>query len=238
MAICPIQYMMDLKQILRDEITLDEEVGIYSVHGLPPGDYDNKAAAYDAVIAAPLYNKIMWGNSPSDYLNFAKHSLQQQSLGMVLDVGCGTLTFTAEAYNATSRKIILSDYSLGMMLRGKNRIQADKDNITFLRADGFNLPFHDGTMDTVVSFGVIHVFEDPLPFCKELFRVLKKGGDAHFTSLVKDRWISHQYLKSLHKSGEIGTPKAAKEMATIVERAGFTVKLSRKGGMAYMDCIK
>ena len=71
--------MMDLKQILRDEITLDEEVGIYSVHGLPPGDYDNKAAAYDAVIAAPLYNKMMWGNSPSDYLNFAKHSLQQQS---------------------------------------------------------------------------------------------------------------------------------------------------------------
>lgn len=230
-------FSMDIKQLLQDEIALDEETGIYTVLRLPPGDYDNKAATYDAVIAAPLYNRMMWGNSPDDYLAFAKKSINGQE-GVVLDVGCGTLTFTAEAYNDSDRPIILSDYSLGMMLRGKNRIDSKKTNIHFLRADGFNLPFKDNTIDTVVSFGVIHVFEDPLPFCKELGRVLKKGGDAHFTSLVKDRWISHKYLKGLHKTGEVGTPKTAKEMATIVEQAGFKVSLSRIGGMAYMDCIK
>ena len=229
----------NFKPLLRDEVSLDEASGVYTTYGMPPGSYDNKAATYDAIMTAGLYNRMMWGNSPSNYSDFAEKSLNAKASGTLLDVGCGTLAFTAAVYNAnTTREIILSDYSLGMMGYGKNRLDKDKKNIVWLRADGFNLPFKEESLDTVVCHGTLHVFEDRLAFCKEMYRVLKPDGDAHFTSLVTDRWLSEKYIKSLHQSGEMGTPKTAKEVIAIVQEAGFKTTANLIGGMVYIDCLK
>jgi len=229
----------DFKPLLRDKVSLDEASKLYTAHGMPPGSYDKKAATYDAIMTANLYNRMMWGNSPKNYAAFAEKSLNEKTAGTVLDVGCGTLAFTADVYNANdSRQIILSDYSLGMMGLGQQRLKKDKKNVVWLRADGFNLPFKEESLDTVVCHGTLHIFEDRIAFCKELYRVLKKGGDAHFTSLVTDRWLSAKYIKTLHKAGEMGTPKSAKEVVAIIEAAGFQTKYELIGGMVYIDCLK
>ena len=229
----------NFKSLLRDEVSFDEASSVYTTHGMPPGSYDNKVATYDAIMTAGLYNRMMWGNSPSNYTDFAEKSLNAKATGTFLDVGCGTLAFTEEVYKTnTSREIILSDYSLGMMQFGKNRLTTDQKNVVWLRADGFNLPFKDASLDSVACHGTLHIFEDRLAFCKELFRVLKPDGDAHFTSLVTDRWLSEKYIKSLHQAGEMGRPKTAKEVVAIVEEAGFKTTHKLIGGMVYIDCLK
>jgi len=57
----------NFKPLLRDEVSFDEASGVYTTHGMPPGSYDNKVATYDAIMTAGLYNRMMWGNSPSNY---------------------------------------------------------------------------------------------------------------------------------------------------------------------------
>ncbi len=37
--------------------------------------YDRRATAYDSVVGTRLYNRIMWGTSPLDYIAFASEAI-------------------------------------------------------------------------------------------------------------------------------------------------------------------
>src|SRR6185503_19503560 len=60
--------------------------------------YDKRAAAYDAVVSTWLYNRVMWGTSPADYVAFAREALDSHPKGRMLDAACGSLLFTAQSY--------------------------------------------------------------------------------------------------------------------------------------------
>jgi hypothetical protein len=75
---CGIDYMNTLN-VLREVVKENRAVrlveeGIYSV--LPDihqtCHYDNKVAAYDFVVGTRLYNRVMWGSSPNNYVDFAR----------------------------------------------------------------------------------------------------------------------------------------------------------------------
>ncbi len=39
------------------------------------GSYDRRAAAFDAMVGSPLYNRIAWGTSPDAYRTFAAQAV-------------------------------------------------------------------------------------------------------------------------------------------------------------------
>lgn len=78
--------------------------------------YDRRAAAYDRLVANRLYNRLVWGTSPTAYRAFAAEAAAD-SEGPLLEVGCGTAAFTAGAYAATERYVQLVDRSRGMLER-------------------------------------------------------------------------------------------------------------------------
>src|SRR5437660_6141430 len=78
--------------------------------------YDRRAAAYDSVVSNRLYNRLMWGTSPLDYVAFAREAVSHPA-GRMLDAGCGSLLFTAQAYLASDRQVIAFDQSLQMLRR-------------------------------------------------------------------------------------------------------------------------
>ena len=43
--------------------------------------YDRRAAAYDSVVSTWLYNRVMWGTSPLDYVAFAREAIVSILLG-------------------------------------------------------------------------------------------------------------------------------------------------------------
>ncbi len=194
---------------------------------LPPEQrsdgYDRIATAYDRVVGNSLYNRVVWGASVKDYAGAARDGLAGASSGPILDCGCGSLIFTADAYqSAPLDRMILLDRSLGMMQRGAARLPAGQ----FLQGDAFDMPFCDASFETIFAWGFLHVVGSGSPLLNELSRVAKPGATIILSSLVKTRRrIGNAVLDLLNRQGEAASP----ETETDITRAfGDVFELSSR----------
>ncbi len=225
------------RELFIDEI-IEIENRIYEVKGLQKGEYDSQAIQYDKLISNGLYNKIMWGNSPKDYADFCKKGLENKN-GIITDIGCGTLGFTYKAYAENKiENLFLCDLSYEMLKIGKNKLKSvskDISTISFLRSDANNMPFKDSMVQTVLNFGVFHIFENPSKLIKEIVRILKPDGQLFLSSLCTDRKISGKYLNLLYQKGHVAKPLTSSEIIEIVENNGISInEKTVKGGMIYL----
>src|SRR6185369_3902808 len=102
-------YYQQFRGLLIEDCSLQVvEEGIYSVLPVSMGSqqYDTKATAYDLVIGSRLYNRIMWGTSPHSQMAFASQAVSSQPHGWLLDAGCGSMLFSAQAHLESSRPIL------------------------------------------------------------------------------------------------------------------------------------
>ena len=228
--------------ILKDKLIKNKD-GFWEVEGLPEGDYDGQASKYDKLVGSILYNKIMWGNSPMDYAKFALKNLNDSDPGRIVDVGCGSLIFTHQVYSDYKKQnLILSDHSAEMLRIGKKKLERHSPNNNpkqFLRLDALNMPFHEGSIQTILSFGLLHILKNPSNLLLEFNRILNKSGRLHITSLCTDRKISAKYLSFLHEKSHVASPLNSLEISSLIEANGFTIIDSYvKGGMMYVSAIK
>jgi ubiquinone/menaquinone biosynthesis C-methylase UbiE len=186
--------------------------GIWST--LPAGQrangYDRMAKIYDRVVGNALYNRVVWGASVHDYADTAQKGLAEAVNGPILDCGCGSLVFTADAYKtATLNQMILFDRSLGMMQRGAARLR----NGQFVQGDAFDLPFRDASFDTVFAWGFLHVVGTKSPLLEELHRVAAPNATIILSSLVLTKHtIGNKMLALLHRQGEAAAPESQVEV--------------------------
>jgi ubiquinone/menaquinone biosynthesis C-methylase UbiE len=230
------------KELLENKITEIEE-NVFEVDGLNKGEYDIQAVQYDRLISNSFYNRLMWGNVPNDYSDFCKKSLGNTKEGIIADIGCGTLSFTYKAYAEYHKKnLFLCDLSYEMLKLGKNRIGnicEDMSSITFLRSNALDMPFKENSIQTVLNFGLFHIFNNPSELIQEIVRILKPEGQLFLTSLCSDRKFSAKYLNFLHKKGHVAKPLNSTEIKRIIEENGIVVtEFKVKGGMAYISGIK
>ena len=203
------------------------------------GGYD--ALLTDANVATKLYNKAVWGISDMDYVPRVMDLLQKPLTGTLLDVPVGTAVFTRELYWSNPGLDIYSlDYSPGMIVKAKERL-AELENVTFIRGDAGNLPFEDGSFDTVLSMNGFHAFPDKTAAVSELARVLKPGGRLVSCFYIKDRrrftdwWINHIYVPQ----GTFTPPFWSMEEAVAVFSGQFDkIKASACGSIFYFSAEK
>ena len=104
-----------LGSLLRDGYTLREaDRDILSVlpDAAAPHPFDRwaLAATYDRVVATRLYNRIVWGTTPADYVGFEQRALESDAVGWMLDAACGSLVFTGDLFaRHLSRRVVLLD---------------------------------------------------------------------------------------------------------------------------------
>ena len=225
----------DVDSLLAPGRTLSRARG-QVLSALPAGDqgarYDRRAATYDRLIGSPLYNRLAWGTSPSQYAAFAGEAVAAGS-GPMLDAGCGTATFTATAYRAAFRPLVLVDRSLDMLTRAAERLEDAP--AAFVQADLSDLPFSHGRFDTVACFGVLHVLEDPWAALAALRDQMAPGGRLFASMLVSDRALGRAYLSALHRAGEVGPPQRAERLATAAQAVfGPAADVRRTGSMAWL----
>lgn len=201
--------------------------------------YDGKARLYEWLVQRHWYNKIFWGTSPTDYRQFAARAILHGK-GNLLDIGCGGLVHTAAIYSKTRRNTFLLDNSTAMLRLGCSRVTRGKINnsLFFLQANAFDMPFNNNSFDSVVSFGIIHLFNDKETFISEALRVLKPGGDFHFSTLVKQRPFSTKYLNALHKRNEVGKPCTQEEILDLFKGKVNAISFTLKGSMLFIKGIK
>jgi ubiquinone/menaquinone biosynthesis C-methylase UbiE len=127
----------------------------------------------------------------------------------VLDVAAGngnaTLAFARRGCDVTS-----TDYVEALLLRGRERAEAEGLEITSQFADAEQLPFEDGVFDGVVStFGVMFA-PNQVAAARELIRVCRPGGKIGLANWTPDGFIG-QLFKTLgrHVPPPSGVPSPA-----------------------------
>ena len=201
--------------------------------------YDTRAAAYDSVVSTWLYNRLMWGTSPLDYVAFAREAVVSHPAGRMLDAACGSMLFTAQVYLASNLQVIAFDQSLRMLRRARARLielaGSVPKRILLLQADLSNLVFRPGEFDTILCMNVLHQFADATEMIPKLSALLANGGQLYLTSLVSNgRYIGDRWLGTLYKFGEFVRPRSSVELNKLLDDSlGEGVSYRMKGNMAF-----
>jgi SAM-dependent methyltransferase len=124
-----------------------------------------------------------------DYRNFWKgerkallHDMEAAVVGELapqepdwfFDVGAGHGRLLP-LYAREDRRIVLVDYAINLLQTAKK--DNDKDNINYVVADAYHLPFRSETFRGGLSIRTFHHMEDPGAFLAELSRVARSGAE-------------------------------------------------------------
>jgi SAM-dependent methyltransferase len=205
--------------------------------------YDKRAAAYDSIVSTWVYNRVMWGTSPNDYVAFAREAVLSHPDGRMLDAGCGSLLFTSQAYLSSKRQVIAFDQSLEMLKRARARLIElagfVPEHILLLQADLSNLVFRPGRFNTILCMNVLHQFEDAAGLTTKLSGLLANTGQLFLTSLVSNgRYIGDRWIAALYKSGEFVRPRTGVELNKLLgDSLGQEVSCRSKGNMAFATAV-
>jgi len=239
---------MNLPRLLSDSLLPGRAAwaardGIWSVlpAGCGPAGYDRRGIAYDRIVGNALYNHLAWGASTARYRAFAARAVHSGT-GPLLDAGSGSAVFTAESYARAGRPVVLVDRSLDMLAVARERLSRSAGggpaaDAVLLQADLLDLPFRPGAFGTVLSMGVLHLFEDTAvkALVRGLVALLAPAGGLFVTSLVAERTVGRWYLAMLHRAGEVATPRPVERLCSVLgAELGETMELDREGSMAYV----
>ncbi len=97
----------------------------------------------------------------------------------VLDLGCNTGYGTVRIA-AVAGRVVGADVSSRAI--DAARARPDGGHVAWVVIDGEHLPFEADSFDLVTSFQVIEHLDDPVPWLREIARVLRVGGIAILTT--------------------------------------------------------
>jgi ubiquinone/menaquinone biosynthesis C-methylase UbiE len=236
----------DLSALLMENTTLRSvEPNVYSV--LPDNESGNEydtqfGFIYDLVACNPIYNKVIWGYSVKMFPKIATDALRSTPHGNVLDLGCGSLAFTAKAYSQyAERPVVLADQSLKMLRMAKSRLikQNGKvpDNLVFLHSDALNLPFQENAFETIISENLLHCLDDTSIFLRQLRNIISENGKIYFTTLVKTNRLADKYLQALADGGKLISRTVADHKETF-KQVGLAATYETNGNLLSIQCEK
>jgi len=201
--------------------------------------YDSPfGSIYDRVACSPLYNRLIWGYSIARFASLAQDALTSSKNGNVLDLGCGSLAFTARTYlQYSDRPVVLLDQSLKMLRIAKSRLIELSGNVpgnmVFLHADALQLPFQQKSFNTIISQNLLHCLDDIKKLLIGLKNVLSDGGRMYFTTLVKGNRLADRYLEALAGGGKL-VSRNIDQHQSVFEELGMSIKYDIDGNMAFI----
>ena len=229
--------------ILEKTILQSVEPHIYSV--LPDdesgNEYDTQFGfIYDLIACNPIYNRLIWGYSVKIFPQIATDALGSAQEGNVLDLGCGSLAFTATVYGQyIERPVVLVDRSLKMLRMAKSRLIKQNGkvpgNMVFLHSDALCLPFQENTFTTIISENLLHCLRDTGILLEQLKNIISKNGKMYFTTLVKNNRFADKYLGALADSGKLISRTVA-DHKEILNQAGLAAKYETIGNIVSIRC--
>jgi ubiquinone/menaquinone biosynthesis C-methylase UbiE len=119
--------------------------------------------------------------------------LQPKEGDVILDVGCGEGFVTSHLLKASL--VVGLELSENSLKIAKQKLK--KNNVQFIRADATDIPLRESSVDKVVALEVLeHLpIESQQRLCREIDRVLKKGGTLIITVPYKEQIT---YTRCIH----------------------------------------
>ena len=156
--------------------------------------------------------------------------------GHLLDAGTGTARIPILICQMRPHwKLTAIDFSHNMLLVGAQNVEAAglQQQIQLEQVDAKQMPYPDNHFDMVISNSIVHHLPDPLPFFREVKRVLKpKGGillrdllrpadeatmDAHVSSIGEEY---NEYQRKLFRDS-LNASFTLDEVNQLVQAAGL-----------------
>ncbi len=218
------------------------EPHIYSLHA--PGEntnaYDRMGSIYDTVACNRWYNRLVWGYWISEYHSLCLRALGSSDDGWVLDAGCGSLAFTANAYlSYSARPVVCVDQSIKLLMMAKAKLVklngAVPDNMVFLHGDVLQLPFEPRSFSTIISLNVLHCIEDVKKALQELRNVRADAGTMFLTTLIRNHRLADNYLNMLGKTGAL-IPRTEDQLVAFFRELDLRVTCRVSGNLAFLSC--
>jgi ubiquinone/menaquinone biosynthesis C-methylase UbiE len=209
---------------------------------LRAAQYDSIGGAYDLIARFDLYHRISWGVSTRDYREFADAAMRACGDGTLLDAGCGSMLFTANAYRSHLTGVVVgSDLSSRMLRRARARIAADSHQARpmFVHGDVLSSPFGAESFDVVLCMHIAHVINDLNGLLSESRRILKPGGKLLLTSIVLVGGWRDRHIRALSRQGILAAPRRREEVVEVV-RARFACEpaVFVRGSMLFAQATK
>ena len=115
-----------------------------------------------------------------------------------------------------------------MLRRARDRVASDN----YLQADALALPFAGDSFDTVVSWGMLHIFGAGSRFMAQIERVARSGALVMMSSLIlTDRRLGNAMLSMLHKRSETAAPAGEATVAAAFAARFKPTRIERTGSM-------
>jgi ubiquinone/menaquinone biosynthesis C-methylase UbiE len=181
----------------------------------------------------------MWGYDISELSDFTEITLDYRKSGWILDAGCGSLVFNAGTYARYSqRPVLMLDQSIQMLRAAKSRLIGlcgeVPSNVVFLQGDILHLPFTPQSFNTVFSLSVLHVIDNMHLMIGELWKVLKQEGNLSLTSLMLGRSVGDKYLRYLHQSGGVASPRNLRQILGVFSDLRIPTDHYVRGNMVFI----
>lgn len=132
---------------------------------------------------AALYDRSLQASEEAGLAD-ARHRLLEGARGRTLELGAGT-GLNLRHYPDGVTHLTLTEPDLQMAAHLRKRLAGVKAPIEIIRAPAEELPFDDGTFDTVVATLVFCTVSSPEAALTEVRRVLRPGGSLLFLEHVR-----------------------------------------------------
>jgi len=120
----------------------------------------------------------------TDWNTWCFNQMQFPTKARILELGCGT----GDLWSKNSHKIndgwtiTLSDFSKGMLISTKNRLDPVGSNFLYEEINAQDIPYEDESFDVVIARHMLYFVPDIEKAISEIKRVLVKGGLFYATS--------------------------------------------------------
>ena len=145
----------------------------------------------------------------------------------VLEIGCGRgagAKLIAETFNPST--IHSLDLDFAMVQRARAYLPFHQNNVRLYVADGIMLPFRDGSMDAVFSFGILHHIVDWRRAVAEISRVLGRGGRFYLEELYPGTYQNVVTTRILvHPSQDRFW---GEDLRAVIAKCGMEIKAARE----------
>lgn len=116
--------------------------------------------------------------------------VSDNSIGDILDLGCGTGRYSAALAAHFGARVVAVDPSEKMLSEARRK---GGDQVRFVRGSGEAVPLADAAVDMVFISMAFHHFDDPRRTAEECHRVLREGGVVCLRAVARDRIDNYAY---------------------------------------------
>jgi ubiquinone/menaquinone biosynthesis C-methylase UbiE len=182
---------------------------------------------------AAMYDRMLAGVEKAG-LRDRRARLLESARGKVLEIGAGTGA-NLPLYGPNVEALTVTEPEAPMARRLAKHLRQQSRAAELLEASAEQLPLPDGQFDTVVSTLVLCTVPDPARALREVWRVLKPGGQLLFIEHVRSdepklaKWQDR--LNGISRVIAHGC-NCNRSTLDVIEQAGFTIGSLEKGVLA------